>query len=575
MNYDADSRNSSPSNLGWPEGPTVMPDGSVVFVESYRSQLTVVGKDGKARQFAYTTGAPNSCVLGSDGALYVCQNGGTVGPWRAAEMSVPSIQRVGPAARRRSSCTEVDGIKLNGPNDLVFAPDGTLVFTDPGTYNPANPDPSYIYALAPDGTATVKVTFDEADVPERRRGRGRRLDRLGRILHRPCPAPAARRQDRGSRPHARRQSDPRRHDDRQRTVRSRHRPRRRRHPRPGARRHAQGLRQDRRLPDQLAFDGETLWITDASVLASSAEPNYAGQLWRMTFPGGGAPTYKGSDPDEGAAMSARETFPGLSYKGKVAFVTGGGSGIGLETALTLADLGADVAVLDWTPGAAAQTAREVEKIGRKALAFTGDAGDEKTVVDAFAADAPPSSATIDVAVACAGVLGEGGPVFETSVDDFEQVMGVNVRGSFLVVREAAKEMRKRKQRRHRAAVQPRRPAGRARHVLLLRVQGRAAQPGARRGARSRARSRDGELRLPERHLHAAARRPAGDAAQRRRGPRVLCRAASARPRADAARYRRRRSPSSPRRSPPASPARPSRSTPASAPPGTIFAIPPG
>jgi len=31
---------------------------------------------------------------------------------------------------------------LNGPNDLVFAADGRLIFTDPGTYNPKDPDPS-------------------------------------------------------------------------------------------------------------------------------------------------------------------------------------------------------------------------------------------------------------------------------------------------------------------------------------------------------------------------------------------------------------------------------------------------
>ncbi len=140
-------------------------------------------------------------------------------------------------------------------------------------------------------------------------------------------------------------------------------------------------------------------------------------------------------------MSPRETFPGLSYKGKVAFITGGGSGIGRETALTLADLGADVAILDWTEGAAADTAKAVEQIGRKALALKGDAGDEKTVVDAFAATRRQLG-EIDAAVACAGVLGTGGPVFETSVEDFEQVMGVNVRGSFLVVREAARGMRK-------------------------------------------------------------------------------------------------------------------------------------
>ena len=142
-------------------------------------------------------------------------------------------------------------------------------------------------------------------------------------------------------------------------------------------------------------------------------------------------------------MSERQPFPGLSFKGKTAFVTGGGSGIGLETALTLADLGADLALLDWTPGAAAETAKRIEKLGRRALAFEGDAGDETTVVDAFATT-QRKLGPVDVAVACAGVLGDGGPVFETPLADFERVMGVNVRGSFLLVREAARQMRPRR-----------------------------------------------------------------------------------------------------------------------------------
>ena len=142
-------------------------------------------------------------------------------------------------------------------------------------------------------------------------------------------------------------------------------------------------------------------------------------------------------------MTERTTHPGLSHDGRTAFVTGGGSGIGLETALTLADLGADVAVLDWTPGAAAAAAERIEAIGRRALAIEGDTGDERTVVDAFEAT-QRALGGIDVAVACAGVLGKGGPVFETPVDDFEHVMGVNVRGSFLVVREAARHMRPRR-----------------------------------------------------------------------------------------------------------------------------------
>ena len=87
------SSNSSPqvelvaSGLGWPEGPTVSPDGRIIFVESYCSRLTAVGADRTPRPFAYVAGAPNSCVLGADGEIYVCQNGGTVGPFRAKEMT--------------------------------------------------------------------------------------------------------------------------------------------------------------------------------------------------------------------------------------------------------------------------------------------------------------------------------------------------------------------------------------------------------------------------------------------------------------------------------------------------------
>ncbi len=47
-------------------------------------------------------------------------------------------------------------------------------------------------------------------------------------------------------------------------------------------------------PTNCAFSGETLWVTDAGVLAASTEPSYAGKLWRLIVPGGGAPTAKGS-----------------------------------------------------------------------------------------------------------------------------------------------------------------------------------------------------------------------------------------------------------------------------------------
>jgi gluconolactonase len=47
-------------------------------------------------------------------------------------------------------------------------------------------------------------------------------------------------------------------------------------------------------PTNCAFDGETLWVTDAGVLAVSTEPSNEGRIWRLHVAGGGAPTYKGT-----------------------------------------------------------------------------------------------------------------------------------------------------------------------------------------------------------------------------------------------------------------------------------------
>ena len=113
--------------LGWAEGPAVLPDGRVCFVETYRSQVSVWERGVGVRQYAYTAGGPNSCVLGAKGELYVCQNGGTTGPWRAKEMVQPSIQVIDrEGGKAEIICTEIDGKKFNGPNDLVFGKNGNL-----------------------------------------------------------------------------------------------------------------------------------------------------------------------------------------------------------------------------------------------------------------------------------------------------------------------------------------------------------------------------------------------------------------------------------------------------------------
>ncbi len=135
-------------------------------MESYRSQVSVWERGRGVTRYAYTAGGPNSCVLGDNGSMYVCQNGGTVGPWRAEEMSVPSIQRIErEGGKAEIIATELDGKRFNGPNDLVFGQDGRLYFTDPGTYRPGDPEPSYLFVLNPDGTGRLLAELTPPTFP--------------------------------------------------------------------------------------------------------------------------------------------------------------------------------------------------------------------------------------------------------------------------------------------------------------------------------------------------------------------------------------------------------------------------
>lgn len=152
--------------LGWAEGPALLPDGRVCFVETYRSQISVWERGRGVSRYAYTAGGPNSCVLGSDGALYACQNGGTTGPWRAEEMVAPSIQRIPrEGGKAEIIATQLDGVRFHGPNDLVFGQDGRLYFTDPGTYRPRDPEPSYLFVMETDGTGRVLAELTPPTFP--------------------------------------------------------------------------------------------------------------------------------------------------------------------------------------------------------------------------------------------------------------------------------------------------------------------------------------------------------------------------------------------------------------------------
>ena len=64
------------TDLEFPEGPVVMPDGSVVLVEIRGKRLTRVYPDGRKEVVAQIPGGPNGAALGPDGKMYICNNGG-------------------------------------------------------------------------------------------------------------------------------------------------------------------------------------------------------------------------------------------------------------------------------------------------------------------------------------------------------------------------------------------------------------------------------------------------------------------------------------------------------------------
>jgi gluconolactonase len=140
--------------LASPEGPDVLEDGTVVFVETFRCRVSAWSPGAGLRSYADVGGAPNACMAGLDG-VYVTQNGLTAGPWRSPQPVTPSIQRVAADGSVETLVTSASGEPLVGPNDLTFGPDGRLYFTDPGVFDLEHPDAGRICAVDPDGTATI------------------------------------------------------------------------------------------------------------------------------------------------------------------------------------------------------------------------------------------------------------------------------------------------------------------------------------------------------------------------------------------------------------------------------------
>ena len=121
--------------------------------------------------------------------------------------------------------------------------------------------------------------------------------------------------------------------------------------------------------------------------------------------------------------------------GRIALVTGGGSGIGRATARRLADLGAHVVIADLNLGTAEAVAEEICNLrgDRRALAVPVDVTSEEAV-SAMIRRTVLGYGGLDILVCSAGIASSA-PITETSVEEWEKNYGVLVRGSFLASRE--------------------------------------------------------------------------------------------------------------------------------------------
>lgn len=124
--------------------------------------------------------------------------------------------------------------------------------------------------------------------------------------------------------------------------------------------------------------------------------------------------------------------------GRVAFITGAGSGLGRGMALRFASEGADVCCADINPATAEETAASIRALGRKALAIQVDVR-RQAEIDAAMDRTVAELGPIWVAVANAGI-NRTGTILTLTEEDWQAVIDINLTGVFLTLQSAAKRM---------------------------------------------------------------------------------------------------------------------------------------
>jgi NAD(P)-dependent dehydrogenase (short-subunit alcohol dehydrogenase family) len=129
----------------------------------------------------------------------------------------------------------------------------------------------------------------------------------------------------------------------------------------------------------------------------------------------------------------------LDFTGKVALITGAASGMGLATAEAFAEAGAAVVLADYKEGGVKAEAQKLMAAGHKAIAIRCDVGDDAQVA-AMVDRTVSEFGRLDAAFNNAGVMAHIAPVADSSREDWDRVIGINLRGVWSCMKHELRQM---------------------------------------------------------------------------------------------------------------------------------------
>lgn len=130
----------------------------------------------------------------------------------------------------------------------------------------------------------------------------------------------------------------------------------------------------------------------------------------------------------------------MDLQGEYSLVTGAGSGIGAAAALRLAREGANVAIMSRSEDELNEVAGQIRNLSREAIVLVCDVSQPDEMAKAFQQVAKQWG-RLDIVVANAGINGTWAPIVDLKVEEWDETLGINLRGTFLTVKHAVPLMK--------------------------------------------------------------------------------------------------------------------------------------